>query len=107
MRHAHDSTVPSLSAAVAAVAAVAVVALAGCGGAREGGSAAAPHPIAQGAAPSSVVPRLVRRRVTGAHRLAGRARFSLRWRGFAGRLANGRYIVPCVKILRQSPAAGE
>jgi hypothetical protein len=102
--HIHRS-VPGLAAAIV------VVALAGCGGTGEGGSADAPARVpvaaAQVAAPSAVVPRLIGRRVTIAHRLARRAGFSLRWMGFAGRLANGRYIVPCVKVLRQSPAAGE
>jgi hypothetical protein len=91
--------------------ALAALALGGCGGASDDGSApGAARPIAASAtvdAPAAVVPRLVGRHVSVAHRLARRAGFSIHWMGFAGRLANGRYIVPCVKVLRQSPAPGE
>jgi hypothetical protein len=38
---------------------------------------------------------------------AARAGLRVRWAGFAGKLANGRYNVSCVKVFRQSPVAGE
>ena len=57
--------------------------------------------------PTVVVPRLVGRRQDEAHRLVDRAGLKLRWTGFTGKLGNGRYNVSCVKVLRQSPAAGE
>jgi len=81
----------------------AIALLAGCGGAGDDGSVPAPGVEAA----TAVVPHLVGRHMSVAHRLARRSGFSIRWMGFAGRLANGRYIVPCVKVLRQSPAPGE
>jgi hypothetical protein len=86
----------------------AVVLLAGCGG---GDS----HPLPAGpasrvfsaGAPLVVVPRLVGRRQEDAHRLVARAGLELRWTGFTGKLGNGRYNVSCVKVLSQSPVAGE
>jgi hypothetical protein len=96
--------------AFAAVAAGAL--LAGCGGGHDGGSA----PLEEGpasavfsstSAPTVVVPRLVGRRQEDAHRLVDRAGLKLRWTGFTGKLGNGRYNVSCVKVLSQSPAAGE
>jgi PASTA domain-containing protein len=82
--------------------------LAGCGG---GDS----HPLPAGpaskvfspGAPLVVVPRLVGRRQEDAHRLVARAGLKLRWTGFTGKLGNGRYNVSCVKVLSQSPVAGE
>jgi len=53
------------------------------------------------------VPQLLGRHQEDAHRIAARHGLTVRWAGFAGRLANGHYVVPCVKILRQAPAAGE
>jgi hypothetical protein len=58
-------------------------------------------------APTVVVPRLVGRRQEDAHRLVARAGLKLRWTGFTGKLGNGRYNVSCVKVLSQSPVAGE
>jgi beta-lactam-binding protein with PASTA domain len=54
-----------------------------------------------------VVPRLVGRHQEDAHRIAARHGFKLRWTGFVGKLGNGRYNVSCVKVLSQSPVAGE
>jgi PASTA domain-containing protein len=86
--------------------------LAGCGGAHGSDSA----PLTEGpasavfsstSAPTVVVPRLVGRRQEDAHRLVDRAGLKLRWTGFTGKLGNGRYNVSCVKVLSQSPTAGE
>ena len=86
--------------------------LAGCGG----GHASDSHPLKAGPAsavfssanaPTVVVPRLVGRRQEDAHRLVDRAGLKLRWTGFTGKLGNGRYNVSCVKVLSQSPVAGE
>ncbi len=79
-------------------------AVAGCGGG-EDGTPAASDAAAPGAASASMatVPDLI----GAAHRTAARAGFTLRWTGFAGKLAHGRYNVSCAKILRQSPAGGE
>jgi hypothetical protein len=86
--------------------------LAGCGSGhgsdstpRERGPASAVFSSAS--APTVVVPRLVGRRQEDAHRIVDRAGLKLRWTGFTGKLGNGRYNVSCVKILSQSPAAGE
>ena len=96
--------------AVAAVAAG--ILLAGCGGGHGSDSA----PLTEGPAsavfsstsgPTVVVPRLVGRRQEDAHRLVDRAGLKLRWTGFTGKLGNGRYNVSCVKVLSQSPVAGE
>jgi hypothetical protein len=96
--------------ACAAVAAGAL--LAGCGGGNGSDSA----PLTEGpasavfsstTAPTVVVPRLVGRRQEDAHRLVDRAGLKLRWTGFTGKLGNGRYNVSCVKVLSQSPVAGE
>jgi len=92
---------------MAAIAAVAVAVLAGCGaGARDhatGAVAASSSP----AAPMVVVPQLIGRRQDDAHRIVARAGLELRWTGFVGKLGNGRYEIGCVKVLRQSPVAGE
>ena len=54
-----------------------------------------------------VVPRLVGRHQEDAHRIAARHGFTLRWTGFVGKLGNGRYEISCVKVLSQSPVAGQ
>jgi hypothetical protein len=99
----------SLRTAPVAVAAAALVV--GCGGGARGDSdpgRTAARPAAASAAQRLVaVPSVVGRRQEVAHRLAGRAGMSLRWAGFAGKLANGRYPIACVKVLSQSPLAGE
>jgi hypothetical protein len=88
--------------------AAAVVLLAGCGGGDSHPLPTAPASKAFAAgAPMVVVPRLVGRRQEDAHRLVARAGLKLRWTGFTGKLGNGRYNVSCVKVLSQSPVAGE
>jgi hypothetical protein len=64
-------------------------------------------PERSAAAPMIVVPRLVGRHQDDAHRIAERRGFKLRLTGFVGKLGNGRYAVSCVKVLSQSPVAGE
>jgi hypothetical protein len=97
----------SLGRAAALLAAVGAVALlAGCGsGART--VAEGPLPQRAASAPMVVVPKLVGRRQEEAHRIAARSGLKLRWTGFVGKLGNGRYNVTCVKVLSQSPVAGE
>jgi len=81
--------------------------LAGCGG-HERTSAQGPVPEASApSAPMVVVPELVGRRQEDAHRIAERSGLKLRWTGFVGKYGNGRYNIGCVKVLRQSPVAGE
>jgi hypothetical protein len=96
-------------AIVAALVAAAV--LAGCGsGNRTVAEGPMPHRAADAAAPSGsmvVVPRLVGHRQEDAHRIAARSGLKLRWMGFVGKYGNGRYNIACVKVLRQSPVAGE
>ena len=91
--------------------AAAAALLAGCGGGvhhGDAGSAASGSAGATGAQARLVtVPQLVGRRQEDAHRIADRLGLRLRWTGFAGKLANGRYNVSCVKVSRQSPVAGE
>jgi hypothetical protein len=86
--------------------------LAGCGSGHGSDSA----PLEEGpasavfsstSARTVVVPRLVGRRQEDAHRLVDRAGLKLRWTGFTGKLGNVRYNVSCVKVLSQSPVAGE
>jgi hypothetical protein len=85
---------------------LAVSLLAGCGsGART--VAEGPVPERSADVPTVVVPRLVGRHQDDAHRVAARYGFKLRWTGFVGKYGNGRYNIGCVKILRQSPVAGE
>jgi hypothetical protein len=84
--------------------------LAGCGsGSGSGAQTVAEGPVPQRAAsaPMVVVPKLVGRRQDDAHRIAARSGLRLRWTGFVGKLGNGRYNIGCVKILSQSPVAGE
>jgi hypothetical protein len=96
-------------AAAALAALIAAAALAGCGsdartvaqGPTPQGAAAAPS------APMVVVPKLVGRRQEDAHRIAARSGLRLRWTGFVGKYGNGRYNIGCVKVLSQSPVAGE
>ena len=90
------------------VASAAVVLLAGCGGGDSQPLPAAPaSKVFASDARMVVVPRLVGRRQKDAHRLVDRAGLKLRWTGFTGKLGNGRYNVSCVKVLSQSPVAGE
>jgi len=90
------------------VASGALVLLAGCGGGDSHSLPAAPaSEVYAGSAPMVVVPRIVGRRQEEAHRIVDRAGLTLRWTGFTGKLGNGRYNVSCVKILSQSPVAGE
>jgi hypothetical protein len=90
------------------VTAGAVVFLAGCGGGDSHPSPAGPaSKVDAGGAAMVVVPRLVGRRQEQAHRLVASAGLKLRWTGFTGKLGNGRYNVSCVKVLSQSPVAGE
>ena len=56
---------------------------------------------------SSSFPAVVGRRQDDAHRIVERAGLKLRWLGFVGKLGNGRYEISCVKVLSQSPVAGE
>jgi hypothetical protein len=95
-------------AAVAAVAAVAAAALlAGCGTDAKHPASDPASVVASASAPLVVVPRLVGRRQEDAHRIVAHAGLKLRWTGFTGKLGNGRYDVSCVKVLSQSPVAGE
>lgn len=68
-----------------------------------GSTARAPEPDR----PMAVVPQLVGRHQEEAHRIAAARGLKLRWMGFVGKLANGHYNVPCVKVHSQSPVAGE
>ena len=87
--------------------------LAGCGGGGGDGdlrpAPARPRQSAGSGGESGLVavPAIVGRRQDVAHRLAARAGMSLRFTGFSGKYANGRYPIGCVKILSQSPVAGE
>jgi hypothetical protein len=82
--------------------------LAACGGSDGDHGAAAPAAAsARANTQMVVVPRLVGREQQEAHRVAAHAGLQLRWTGFAGKLGNGRYNISCVKILSQSPVAGE
>jgi hypothetical protein len=83
--------------------------LAGCG---SGNRTIAQAPVPHRAAASSgaamvVVPKLEGHRQEEAHRIAARSGLRLRWMGFVGKYGNGRYNIGCVKVLRQSPVAGE
>jgi hypothetical protein len=100
----HISHLLSWTAPVAAVAV-----LAGCGASSAHHAAPAPSPSAGRPASAALVevPALVGRRQEDAHRIAARAGLRVRWTGFAGKLANGRYNISCVKVFRQSPVAGE
>jgi hypothetical protein len=94
-------------AAVPLATVTALALLAGCGsGARTVAQGPMPHQAAA-AEPMVVVPKLVGRRQDDAHRIAARSGLRLRWTGFVGKLGNGRYNIGCVKVLSQSPVAGE
>ncbi|MEA2341238.1 MAG: hypothetical protein QOG11_1315 [Solirubrobacteraceae bacterium] len=96
--------------ALAVAGCLAAAGAAACGGAGGGSGTTASAPAAAGRPPAAAlttVPQLVGRRSEDAHRLARRAGLQLRWVGFAGKAANGRYEIGCVKVLRQSPVAGE
>jgi hypothetical protein len=83
---------------------------AGCGGTSDHAAAPALTGAARAAGPAPAlvtVPQLVGRRQADAHRLLARAGLRMRWTGFTGKAANGRYNIGCVKVLRQSPVAGE
>jgi hypothetical protein len=96
----------ALAAAALLIALVAL--LAGCGSdARTVAQGPTPHPAASDSVPTVVVPKLVGRRQDDAHRIVARSGLRLRWTGFVGKLGNGRYNIGCVKILSQSPVAGE
>jgi hypothetical protein len=96
----------ALGAAALLIALVAL--LAGCGSdARTAAQGPMPHPAASDSVATVVVPKLVGRRQDDAHRIAARSGLRLRWTGFVGKLGNGRYNIGCVKILSQSPVAGE
>jgi hypothetical protein len=89
-----------------------------CGGS-DSKSAKPPSPNAAGAGPAPapraagsgadmvVVPQLIGRRQGEAHHILDRAGLQMRWTGFVGKYGNGRYNIGCVKVLRQSPVAGE
>jgi PASTA domain-containing protein len=97
------------AAALAACTAVAT-AIAACGGGSGGTDQPAP-PKAAPAAPAApgtvVVPQLVGVEQGTAHRLVRRAGLDMRAIGYVGKYGNGRYNVSCVKIISQSPIAGE
>lgn len=65
------------------------------------------HSAASAGVAMVVVPAVVGRRQDDAHRIVEGAGLKLRWLGFVGKLGNGRYEISCVKVLSQSPVAGE
>jgi hypothetical protein len=79
----------------------------GCGGGAKHDPGRRANAVRTTSAPLLVVPRLVGHRQEDAHQIVARAGFKLRWTGFTGKLGNGRYKVSCVKVLSQSPVAGE
>jgi hypothetical protein len=93
----------------AAVVVAAGVLVAACGGSGHTSSAssAASRAAAAPAGDMVVVPQLIGRRQDEAHRILDRAGLQMRWTGFVGKYGNGRYNISCVKVLRQSPVAGE
>jgi hypothetical protein len=92
---------------LACVAAAAGVLLAGCGSDVKRDPPGPANAVWSASARLVVVPQLVGRRQEEAHRLVASAGLKLRWTGFTGKLGNGRYNVSCVKVLSQSPVAGE
>jgi hypothetical protein len=104
--HSSSRTVTSRCAS-AVCAGVGIVILAGCGDGPGDRAATSAAGSARPAAPMVVVPQLVGQHQDAAHRIATRRGLRLRWTAFAGKLANGRYNVSCVKIHSQSPVAGE
>jgi hypothetical protein len=105
--HTSHAARAALSAAALLAAGAVLAACGGSAGDRGAASAAAGSDAPRSSVPMVVVPRLVGREQQEAHRIAARAGLELRWTGFTGKLGNGRYNVSCVKILRQSPVAGE
>jgi hypothetical protein len=99
--------ISELRSPLAPVAAAALLAGCGASGAHHAAPAPAPPAARPASGPLVEVPALVGRRQEDAHRIAARAGLRVRWTGFAGKLAHGRYDISCVKILRQSPVAGE
>ena len=93
------------SLACAAVAAALLAA--GCGNGADHTPSGPAKAVFSETAPLVVVPRVVGRRQDDAHRIIERAGLKLRWLGFVGKLGNGRYEISCVKVLSQSPVAGE
>jgi hypothetical protein len=81
--------------------------LAGCGGSADHRPSDPAKAVFSTSAPLVVVPRLVGRHQQDAHRIVAQAGLKLRWTGFTGKLGNGRYAVSCVKVVSQSPVAGE
>jgi hypothetical protein len=81
--------------------------LAGCGSDAKHVSSGPAKAVFSESAPLVVVPRVVGRRQEDAHRIVERAGLKLRWLGFVGKLGNGRYEISCVKVLSQSPVAGQ
>jgi len=90
-----------------ACAAVGAILLAGCGSDAGHSPSGPAKAVPSQTASLVVVPRLVGRRQDDAHRIVERAGLKLRWLGFVGKLGNGRYDISCVKVLSQSPVAGE
>jgi hypothetical protein len=96
--------------------AVLAIALAagGCGGGDDDG-APSPRPEsadhgdrAPAAAPAGVrVPQIAGAEIDHARHRAERVGLTLAVSGYVGKYGNGRYNVRCVKVLRQSPVAGE
>jgi hypothetical protein len=97
-----------------APAALAIALAAGCGGGDDDG-APSPRPEsadhgdrAPAAAPAGVrVPQIAGAEIDHARHRAERVGLTLAVSGYVGKYGNGRYNVRCVKVLRQSPVAGE
>src|SRR4051794_18853281 len=104
-----------LAPALTAAAAVAAEAAAGCGGG--GHPATAHHPSSTSSAAAAAatapvrtgvsVPQIAGVEIDRARHRAERAGLTLAVSGYVGKYGNGRYNVRCVKVLRQSPVAGE
>lgn len=102
---------PARSVALACAATALLVA--GCGG-DDGGerrsattSRTASSSTAAPTRPSVRVPQIAGVEVDHARRRATRVGLTLAVSGYVGKYGNGRYNVRCVKVLRQSPTAGE
>lgn len=85
---------------------------AGCGGgddeASSSGPANASHAAATAPARTGVrVPQIAGVEIDHARHRAERVGLTLAVSGYVGKYGNGRYNVRCVKVLRQSPVAGE
>jgi PASTA domain len=92
---------------LACAAVAAALLAAGCGNDAEQTPGDPAKAVFSDTAPLVVVPRVVGRSQEDAHRIVERAGLKLRWLGFVGKLGNGRYEISCVKVLSQSPVAGE